>query len=73
MQFTPEELAQLNYSAHIWINMLHARESRLLEEIYGQVKQNNFKLSAKLVEFTVIRDQISQLKSALNRTNPIKE
>lgn len=70
MNYTQDELAQLNFSAAIWLRMLEAREERVLKAINIDVKAGKTDFLALCTQFSVVREQIQEIKSALDRIKP---
>lgn len=73
MTFTREELRIIGMAGPAVIQLLRKREENVLKRIYGDRKAGNLDQNAALAEFTCIRDLITDLTSAMNQNENIKE
>lgn len=71
-KYTSDELAQLGYSANIWLKLLRAREKRVLDQMYAAFRSGQSDFLAEVTEYSVLREQIREIEQAIT-TNPTKE
>lgn len=72
MTFTPDELRIIGISGPTWIRMLESREQRLISRIYGEFRNGKTDHLATLAELACVKDQIHEIKTAINQNNQQK-
>lgn len=65
MQFQPDELNIISYSAPIFLKMLREREKRILDRIYGEYRNGKKDFLEQIAEYAVVREQINEITTAL--------
>lgn len=69
MQFSNDEMKIIGISGPIFVKMLRDRERKLLDKIYGAFRNGQKDFLTDIAEFAVIREQISEITSALKRND----
>lgn len=67
MKLSDTEVRLLGLSAPQLVKMLDVKEERLLNKLYGEVKNGKYDQLTALVEFSVIRDLKNDLTTTLRQ------
>jgi hypothetical protein len=75
MAFDHDELRIIALSGDLWLKMVREKEKKVLDKLYGQFRNGETeKCLLTVAEFCVIRDQFSDINSALRKAQePEKE
>ncbi len=65
MQLDNGEIAQIAHAGPLILKMLRRREQMILDKIFGEFRAGKTDHTASLAEYCSVRDQISELTSAL--------
>ncbi len=68
-----DELRLVALCAPQLLKLLEAREERILNRIYGEWRSGKTKHLASLAEWVSVRDQLSEIKTALRNNNEKEE
>lgn len=69
---SPDELRLVALCAPQLVKLLEARESRILNRIYGEWRSGKIEHLSNLAEWASVRDQLQEIKNAI-RTNQSEE
>lgn len=73
MTFHVEELRVIAQASPVLLRMLREREERIINKMYGEFRNGTRDFLCAMAELACVRDQISEIKSAMNQLNGIKE
>lgn len=71
-EFTRDELHLIAVSGRIWLQVLESREKRLLNKIHGSVRAGDHNQLANLAEFASLRDQMHEIRTAIDQYQNMK-
>ncbi len=69
IKLTEEEVRIIGLSAPQLYKMLHAREERILNKMYGEFRAGKTDQILTLAEWASVRDQLNEITNVLNQHN----
>lgn len=73
MTYSTDDLSLLTVYGPVMLRMLQARESRLLNKLYGDFRNGNHNPITQLAEWASVRDQINEINNGLRQAETTKE
>lgn len=67
MTYNQDELRIIAISSAVWTRMLEDRMKRILDKVHGEFRAGKTDHLASLAELACVRDQLQEIKSAINQ------